>query len=77
MKKSTYLRLLAATAGVWLATGALATIRAQNPIDTGPVPQAGPTAVPLDGGASLLLAAGVGLGIRRLRQRRKQAQQAD
>lgn len=30
-----------------------------------------PTAVPLDGGASLLLASGVAYGLRRLRQRRQ------
>jgi hypothetical protein len=32
-----------------------------------------PTDVPLDGGASLLLAGGVAYGLRRLRQRRGQA----
>ena len=36
-----------------------------------PAPQADPTAVPLDGGASLLLASGVAYGLRRLRQRRR------
>ena len=30
-----------------------------------------PTAVPLDGGASLLLASGVGYAVRRLRQKRR------
>ena len=44
---------------------------AQAPGSTGPTPQApDPTAVPLDGGASLLLAGGVAYGLRRLRQRR-------
>ena len=43
---------------------------AQAPTTTGPTPQADPTAVPLDGGASLLLAGGVAYGLRRLRQRR-------
>lgn len=41
-------------------------------ISTGPRPQApgaDPTAVPLDGGASLLLASGVAYGLRRLRKR--------
>jgi hypothetical protein len=37
-----------------------------------PQPQADPTAVPLDGGASLLLASGVAYGVRRLRQHRRQ-----
>ena len=41
--------------------------RAQ-PGNGGPQPGA-PTATPLDGGVSLLLAAGVGLGLRRLRRR--------
>ncbi|WP_460504161.1 PID-CTERM protein-sorting domain-containing protein, partial [Hymenobacter agri] len=36
----------------------------------GPAPTT-PTGVPLDGGASLLLAGGVGYAIRRLRQRRQ------
>ena len=33
-------------------------------------PPANPTDVPLDGGASLLLASGVALGLKKLRQRR-------
>ena len=42
-----------------------------QPGDTGPNPNAAsPTAVPLDGGAGLLLASGVAYGLRRLRQRR-------
>ena len=45
--------------------------QAQAPGSGGPTPQ--PTAVPLDGGASLLLASGVAYGLRRLRQRRKRA----
>lgn len=41
---------------------------AQAPGSTGPTPTAtDPTAVPLDGGASLLLAGGVAYGLRRLR----------
>ena len=44
-----------------------------QPGTTGPAPTtpAGPTGVPLDGGASLLLAGGVAYGLRRLRQRRQ------
>lgn len=44
-----------------LAVGA----QAQTPADGGPAPSA-PTAIPLDGGASLLLA-GIGYAVRRLR----------
>ena len=39
------------------------------PADGGPVPT-GPTPTPLDGGASLLLAGGIGYAVRKLRQRR-------
>lgn len=38
--------------------------------DTGGPAQAAPTAIPLDGGVSLLLAGGVGYAIRRLRRNR-------
>ena len=41
-----------------------------QPGSTGPVPSTA-TAVPLDGGVSLLLAGGVAYGIKRLRNRRK------
>ena len=44
---------------------------AQGPGSTGPQPLAAPTGVPLDGGASLLLAGGVAYGLRKLRQRRR------
>ena len=40
------------------------------PPTTGPRPDAGPAGVPIDGGASLLLAGGVAYGLRKLRQRR-------
>ncbi|MDJ0367900.1 hypothetical protein QMK33_22385 [Hymenobacter sp. H14-R3] len=46
---------------------------AQAPLDNGPAPTpppaVDPTAVPLDGGASLLLASGVAYGLKRLRHR--------
>ena len=52
-----------------LSVGGLA--QAQTPTTGGPVPQApDPTQVPLDGGASLLLASGVAYGLKRLRPRR-------
>ena len=44
--------------------------RAQGPATGGPTPT-GPTATPLDGGASLLLAGGIAYGLRRLKQRRQ------
>ncbi len=46
--------------------------QAQVPGSTGPAPQANPTAVPLDGGASLLLASGVAYGLKRLHRRKTQ-----
>lgn len=45
--------------------------QAQGPGSPGPTPQnPDPTAIPLDGGVSLLLAAGAAYGLKRLRQRR-------
>ncbi|WP_151087676.1 PID-CTERM protein-sorting domain-containing protein [Hymenobacter baengnokdamensis] len=55
------------TAGVLLALAGGA--QAQAPISTGPAPAA-VTAVPLDGGASLLLLSGVAYGLRRLPKKR-------
>ncbi|MFD2786195.1 PID-CTERM protein-sorting domain-containing protein [Hymenobacter rubripertinctus] len=45
---------------------------AQGPGPGGPIPNQPnqPTAVPIDGGASLLLAAGAAYGLKRLRQHR-------
>jgi len=63
------MRKLLTTAALLLAVAGAAL--AQAPGSTGPTPQADPTAVPLDGGASLLLAGGVAYGLRRLRQRRR------
>ena len=57
------------TAAVLLALGGAA--QAQAPGSGGPPPQApAATPVPLDGGASLLLASGVAYGLKRLRSRR-------
>ena len=53
-----------------LALGALATRPAlAQPSSGGPTPTI-PTTTPIDGGASLLLASGLALGLRKLRQRR-------
>ena len=72
MKNSLFLRSALAAAGLWLLTGALAGTHAQTPTTGGPEPQApDPTAVPLDGGASLLVAAGIGFGWRKLRRLRQ------
>ena len=67
MKKYTFLHALAgALVGGLLAT---APALAQSPSTGGPTPQ--PAAVPLDGGASLLLASGVAFGLKKLRDRRR------
>ncbi|GAB2963497.1 hypothetical protein GCM10027048_35630 [Hymenobacter coalescens] len=47
-----------------------ATAHAQTPGSGGPAPSNDPTAVPLDGGASLLLAGGAAYALNRLRKRR-------
>ncbi|MGI4760336.1 MAG: PID-CTERM protein-sorting domain-containing protein [Janthinobacterium lividum] len=55
-----------------LLAGSMQQVLAQSPTTGGPTPQAtSATEVPLDGGASLLLAGGVAYGLRKLRQRRK------
>jgi hypothetical protein len=49
-------------------------VLAQDNTSGGPIPATTPaTEVPLDGGASLLLAGGVAYGIKHLRNRRKKA----
>ena len=72
MKKYTFLPALGtAMVCVLLATAA----QAQSPGSGGPGPTTpttpDPAAVPLDGGASLLLASGVALGLKKLRDRRR------
>ncbi len=73
MKKIAFVfRLTCAAAGVVLLTGGLTLVQAQ-PGSGGPSPAnpADPTAVPIDGGASLLLAAGAAYGLKRLRKARQ------
>jgi hypothetical protein len=66
MKKYTFLPALAAA----LVVGLLTAIPAlAQPSTGGPAPQ--PAAVPLDGGASILLASGVAFGLKKLRDRRR------
>ena len=69
MKSFLLTRLLPAFIVLVAAGG---TVLAQAPADGGPAPS-GTTAVPLDGGASLLLASGVAYGLSKLRNRRKRA----
>ncbi|KAA9327626.1 hypothetical protein F0P96_16750 [Hymenobacter busanensis] len=64
-------RLLAAGA-VFLLLLSPHVIQAQDPGSGGPLPGS-PTAVPIDGGASLLLAGGAAYALKRLRQRRQRA----
>ena len=68
---------LAATLLLLIALGGLTQVKAQAPGSTGPAPAPAstnaPANVPLDGGASLLLAGGAAYGLRRLRQLRRRA----
>jgi len=66
---ATILRLTLATTGLFLLAGGFNLVQAQGPGTGGPDPD--PTAVPIDGGASLLLAAGVGFGLKKLRDQRR------
>ena len=67
------LRLFVAAAGVCLLAGALTPVLAQGPGSGGPAPGTPAAEVPLDGGASLLLAAGAAYGLKRLRERKRTA----
>jgi hypothetical protein len=63
--------LLSAALLVAAGTAALAQPGSGGPGPGTPVTPVTPTDVPLDGGASLLLASGVALGLKKLRQRRR------
>jgi len=73
MKKIFFLRSLYATVAGVLFTAAAAL--AQGPGSGGPTPTA-PTETPIDGGASLLLAAGGAYGLKRLRAYRAAKKQS-
>ena len=66
-------RLFVAAAGICLLAGGLAPVLAQGPSTGGPAPGTPAAEVPLDGGASLLLAAGAAYGLKRLRERKRAA----
>jgi hypothetical protein len=73
MRIPTFFRSFLAAAVVLLAAGSAQQALAQAPGTGGPTPTppTTPTEVPLDGGASLLLAGSVAYGLRKLRQRRQ------
>lgn len=64
------LRLFLVATAVCLLAGAFTPALAQAPGSGGPGPST-PTGVPIDGGASLLLAAGAAYGLKRLRNARR------
>ena len=68
--KSFFLTRLLPALTLLVAVGG--TVLAQAPASGGPAPT-GPTATPLDGGVSLLLAGGLAYGLKQLRNRRKRA----
>ncbi|WP_210514094.1 PID-CTERM protein-sorting domain-containing protein [Hymenobacter terricola] len=67
MKKTFLLRAIYATVGCVLFTAAAAVAQ---PGSGGPTPGTTPTDTPIDGGVSLLLAAGGAYGLKRLRASR-------
>ncbi|WP_223827722.1 PID-CTERM protein-sorting domain-containing protein [Hymenobacter armeniacus] len=67
------LRLVLSAAGVCLLAGAFTPALAQGPGSGGPTPTTPAAEVPIDGGASLLLAGGAAYGLKRLRDRKRTA----
>jgi hypothetical protein len=66
-------KYLLLSAALLLALGASAQPGSGGPGPGTPTTPPDPTDVPLDGGTSLLLASGVALGLKKLRQRRQVA----
>lgn len=62
---------LCVSGALLLAGPARAQDEGEGPGSTGPQPGGAPTAVPIDGGASLLLASGAAFALKQLRRRRK------
>ena len=76
--KTIFTAIVRTRAGGALVLATALALPAQAQPDTGgpmPGPTGGPTGVPLDGGASLLLASGVAYGLKQLRNRRRTAAQ--
>ncbi|WP_310396308.1 PID-CTERM protein-sorting domain-containing protein [Hymenobacter sp.] len=72
MKKHTLVSALCSTALLVVISAAVALAQpGTGGPGPDPVPPVDPNAVPIDGGASLLLASGVALGLKKLRDRRK------
>ena len=55
----------------FLLLGLSALVSHAQPSSGGPQPSLAPTATPIDGGASLLLAGGIALGLKKLRRQRR------
>ena len=66
----TLIKLLAFTATLFLIPVLANAQQVGEPVSGGPVPGSS-TAVPVDGGASLLAASGIAYGIKRIRARKK------
>ncbi|AMR26237.1 hypothetical protein A0257_05245 [Hymenobacter psoromatis] len=72
MKKYTIASAVATVAVCLLGAATPALAQAGAPGSGGPTPTGpSPTQVPIDGGASLLLASGVAFGLKKLRDRRR------
>ena len=71
MKKYTFASAVLTVAVCLLGAATPALAQTGDPGSGGPTPTSTPTQVPIDGGASLLLASGVAFGLKKLRDRRK------